>query len=235
MIMEKENTHTVPELSLSNIKYAFFTNEAGESDAGYLVNGLKTRNVYIHGSKQASDNSPDKLPDSPNNILANIEQCFDELGAESHRTYKFYMDSYYANMGRSDPLIIACDDLDYLQTLKKQAHDNIDFEDLDKTNPNYLGLESNMRTALKNSDVSVIRADALIFKAIPGESIAVLGGSADAHPIMMFDDEHKIACYISGAHHALKQGVLEHSFNKMRDLGANVKNIRLVKQTSLSI
>lgn len=66
-------------------------------------------------------------------------------------------------------------------------------------------------------------ADALIFKGIPGESIAVLGASGDAHPIMMY----KIACYISGAHMTLKQGVLGQSFDRMIVLGANPSNIRL--------
>lgn len=138
------------------------------------------------------------------------------------------MTSYYANMGKGQPLIISCDNLPDLHRLKQQAAESLDYEDEDKTNPKRLGLESTMREALAHSDISVLKADALIFKGVPGENIAVLGASGDAHPIMMFDDENKIACYISGAHMTIKQGVLEQSFDRRLSLGANPNNIRLV-------
>lgn len=223
-MMSKENLLTLPELTLSKINYAFFTNEDGHSDAGYLIDGQKTRNVNVYSSEQL----PGKGFDPAERVLANIQMCFRELGAGDEVKHKFFMTSYYANMGKSAPLIISCDNLDYLYELKAQASHNLSCEDEDKSNPNRLGLEPSMRAAIGNSDISVVRADALIFKGIPEESIAVLGASGDAHPIMMFDDENKIACYISGAHMTLKQGVLEQSFDRMIALGANPSNIRLV-------
>ena len=42
------------------------------------------------------------------------------------------------------------------------------------------------------------------------------------------DDENKIACYISGAHMTVKQGVLEQSVDRMIALGANLSNIQVV-------
>lgn len=222
--MPKENLLTLPEVTLSKINYAFFTNENGCSDVGYLIDSQKTRNVNIYSSEQP----PEKGFDPAERILANIQKCFEELSDGGEIRHKFFMTSYYANMGKSAPRIISCDNLDYLNELKAQASQNLYYEDQDKTNPNRLGLESVMRAAISSSDISVIRADALIFKGIPGESIAVLGASGDAHPIMMFDDENQIACYISGAHMTLKQGVLEQSFDKMIELGANPSRIRLV-------
>jgi hypothetical protein len=223
-MISKENIITLEEVNLSTIDYAFFTNEDGHSDAGYLINDQKTRNVNVYSSEQ----KPGRGFDPAESVLANIQMCFQELGAGTEVKHKFFMTSYYANMGKSEPLIISCDNLSSLQELKAQASQNLYYEDEDKTNPARLGLEPNMRAAISGSDVSVIRADALIFKGIPGESIAVLGSSGDAHPIMMFDDENKIACYISGAHSSLKQGVLEQSFDRMIALGANPSSIRVV-------
>ena len=222
-MMSKQNLLTLPEVTLSKINYAFFTNEDGHSEAGYLIDDQKTRNVNVYSSEQL----PGKGFDPAERILANIQMCFQELGAGDEVRHKFFMTSYYANMGKSAPLIISCDNLDHLYELKTRASQNLSHEDEDKSNPNRLGLEPSMRAAIGKSDISVIRADALIFKGIPEESIAVLGASGDAHPIMMFDDENKIACYISGAHMTLKQGVLEQSFDRMINLGANSSNIRL--------
>lgn len=223
-MMSKENLITIPEVTLSKMNYAFFTNEDGHSDAGYLIDGQKTRNVNLYSSEQL----PGKGFDPAERVVANMQMCFQELGAGDDVRHKFFMTSYYANMGKSAPLIVSCDNLDHLVELKARASQNLVYEDEDKSNPNRLGLEPSMRAAIGDSDISVIRADALIFKGIPGESIAVLGASGDAHPIMMFDDENKIACYISGAHMTLKQGVLEQSFDRMLELGANPSNIKLL-------
>jgi copper oxidase (laccase) domain-containing protein len=224
-IMPNDNILTIPEVDLHHIDYAFFTNENGQSDAGYLIDGQKTRNVNIYSSEQPEGRGFDPSE----RVLANIQTCFEELGA--HRgdgTHKFFMSSYYANMGKGAPLIISCDNLSDLEGLKRFAADSLYYEDEDKTNPKRLGLEPLMRRAISTSDISLLKADALIFKGIPGESIAVLGASGDAHPIMMFDDENKIACYIAGAHMAIKQGVLEQSFDRMLSLGASAGNIRFV-------
>lgn len=223
-IMLKENMITAEDVVLSNIDYAFFTNEDGHSDAGYLINDQKTRNVNIYSSDQPLG----KGFDPADSILANMQKCFEELGGDKQIKHKFFMTSYYANMGKSEPRIISCDNLVDLKALESQAKENLFVDDENQSNPNRLGLDSKMREALNASDVSVIRADALIFKGIPGEDIAVLGASGDAHPIMMFDDENRIASYISGAHMTLKQGVLEQTFDRMIALGANPANIRLV-------
>lgn len=179
-------------------------------------------NIYSSGQDQ------DKGFDPANRVIKNIQCCFHELGHGEEINHKFFLSSYYANMGNSPPLIISCDNLEYLHALKQQARNNLYYEDEDKSNPNRLGLDAEMRVELSNSEISVIRADALIFKGIPDESIGVLGASGDAHPIMMFDDENRIACYISGAHAAIKQGVLQHSFERMLAMGANPNHIQLV-------
>lgn len=221
-MLAKENIVIVEEVSLSNIDYAFFTNEDGVSDGGYLIDDKKTRNVNIYSSKQKAGNGFDPA----DRVLANIQTCFEELGAGSPIHHQFFMTSYYANMGKSAPRIFSCDNLADLNALKKQALQNLDDENPES--PNCLSLDPDMKECIRNSGIAVIKADALIFKGIPGESIAVLGASGDAHPIMMFDDENKIACYIAGAHSALKQGVLQQSFDAMIKLGANESNIRLV-------
>ena len=223
--MPKDNIYTLPEVQLTNINYGFFSNEDGESDAGYLIKDKKTRNVNIYSSEQAMNSGFDPA----NRVLANIQKCFQDLGAESNpHSHKFFMTSYYANNGKSEPLIISCDNLEGLNQLKALGKENLTFETDDKSDPNRLGLEPTMRAALKESDITVLRADALIFRGIPGESIAVLGASGDAHPIMLFDEENKIACYLSGAHASIKQGVLEKSVQKMISLGANPNAIRVV-------
>ena len=48
----RENLFTIPQVSLSNINYAFFTNEDGHSEAGYLIDCQRTRNVNIYSSDQ---------------------------------------------------------------------------------------------------------------------------------------------------------------------------------------
>ena len=218
-----DNLLTIPEVALENIHYAFFTNEHGQSDAGYRIDGQKTRNVNPRSAQQQEGEGFDPA----DSVLANIQRCFQELGVqEGDGTHKFFMDSYYANMGKDQPLILSCESLAELDNLKQHAsHYNL-YDD--KENPRCLRLGAAMQTAIARSDISMLKADALIFKGIPDEKIAVLGASGDANPIMMFDDEHKIACYISGAHTAIKQGVLEQSFDRMLALGANPHTIRLV-------
>lgn len=223
----KENVFTIPEVGLRNMRYAFFTNEDGLSDGGYLIDNKRTRNVNLFSSER----KPTDIGFDPAaRVVANILQCFFDLGAaeKDPKNHKFYLTSYYANEGKSEPLIVSCDNLNDLNTLKQSAAKSLFLDIDDKSNPMRLGLEPEMRKAINSSDISVIRGDALIFKGIPGESIAVLGASGDAHPIMMFDDEKKIACYISGAHAAIKQGVLEKSFQRMVDLGATPAAIRVV-------
>lgn len=223
-MINKENILTLPEVALSNINYAFFTNEDGHSDAGYLIDDKKTRNVNIFSSGQ----SEGKGFDPAARVLDNIQMCFHELAGGNAISHKFYMTSYYANGGKSEPLIVSCDNLEYLLSLKQQASSNLYYDDPDKSNPNRLGLDPTMIDELSRTDVSVIRADSLVFKGISGESIAVLGASGDAHPIMMFDDANKISAYISGAHSAIKQGVLEKTYARMLSMGANPANIKVV-------
>ncbi len=222
----KENIYTIDGVSLTNIDYGFFTNQEGESDGGgYCLDGKKTRNVNIY----SPECKPESIGfDAPGRVLANIQKCFQELGAGDQETHKFFMTSYYANGGKSDPVIVTCDNLRDLSKLQERAATNLFFNDGNKENPNCLGLVDSMRTVLSQSDVSVVRADALIFKAIPEAKIAVLGPSGDAHPIMMFDDESKIACYIAGAHASIKQSVLERSVDEMVKLGADQTKIKVV-------
>ncbi len=217
-----ENICQIDSLKPQQINYAFFTNEDGHSDGGYLIGGRNTRNVNLYSSAQPIDKGFDPAP----RVLENIQRCYTELGA-TEMTHKFFITSYYANAGQSAPRILACDNLEDLNQLIRQSRDNLFFESEDKSNPNRLGIESEMREALSAESVSVVRADALIFKKIPGETVAVLGPAADAHPIMLFDDEAGIACYIAGAHAAIKQGVLELSVERMVALGANPERIQV--------
>ena len=223
----KDNVYTIPEVKLKNARYGFFTNENGLSDGGYLINNKATRNINLFSSER----KPTDLGFDPaDRVLSNIQKCYTDLGAPAPgpKNHKFYLTSYYANEGKSEPHIVSCDNLDDLIKLKQQAAENLFFDTDDKSNTKRLGLEPVMREALRQSDISVVRGDAIIFKKIPGQSIATLGASGDAHPIMMFDDEKGIACYISGAHAAIKQGVLEKSFDEMVKLGATPTSIRVV-------
>ncbi|MDF1678676.1 MAG: laccase domain-containing protein [Legionellaceae bacterium] len=217
-----DNICQIDALKPRQINYAFFTNEDGHSDGGYLVGGRNTRNVNLYSSEQPLEKGFDSVP----RVLGNIQQCYSELGA-TETTHKFFMTSYYANAGKSAPRILACDNLEDLNQLKQRSQDNLFFESEDKSDPNRLGLEPEMREALNSDSISVVRTDALIFKKIPGETVAVLGPAADAHPIMLFDDEAGIACYIAGAHAAIKQGVLELSVERMIALGANPERIQV--------
>lgn len=223
-MMSKENMLTVPDVTMDHIDYAFFTNENGHSDAGYLIHGEKTRNLNLASPAQQLD----KGYDSPDRVLDNLQLCFQELGGINPVQHKFHMMSYYANLGKSDPLIISCDSLPSINELKAQASRNLFSTITNTEDPNYLELNQSMRDALIQSDIAVIRADALIFKYVRGESVAVVGASGDAHPIMMFDDANKVACYISGSHHAIRKGVFEQSLASMRALGAQPENIRVV-------
>lgn len=214
--MPGENMLTHDQVHLSNVNYAFFTTEAGTSDAGYRINGERTRNVNIFSPEQSKE--PGKGFDSSACVLDNVMRCFVELGA-TESTHKFFMTSFYAGNGKSDPRIYTCQnvsDLDALKTLGIEGARTI------------LKPESGMGEQLLQQGIGVLKADALIFKAIPGQDFAMLGASGDAHPIMMFDDENKLACYVSGAHAALKQGVLERAFDEMLRLGAKVENIKVV-------
>ncbi|MDF1757772.1 MAG: hypothetical protein P1U74_05700 [Legionellaceae bacterium] len=74
-MMTKDNMHTLPELALTNIDYAFFTNENGHSDAGCLIHDQKTRNVNIFSSGQRAD----KGFDPADRVLDNIQMCIHEL------------------------------------------------------------------------------------------------------------------------------------------------------------
>lgn len=226
--MPPDNLYTHPDVNLKCIHYGFFTNEYGQSDAGYLLRGQKTRNVNLYSSEQ----KPESMGyDATDRVLANIQQCFTELAEEvvpTKKLHKFFMTTYYANQGKSPPLIISCDNITTLHELQKQAAENLDYDGSDTANPKRLGIEPHMRQAIKGSDLSIIRADALIFKGLADEQIAVLGASGDAHPIMMFDDEQKIACYIAGAHTSLKQGVLERSVEQMIAMGAQKERIQVV-------
>lgn len=215
-----DNALTLPEVTLNKINYAFFTNEDGQSEAGYLIDGKKTRNVNLFSPGQPREQGFD----SADRVFANIQKCFEELSEGRDVENKFMMTSNYAKGG---PLIVSCGNRDELYALQEKARSNL-MRDDDPTNPERLGLPPASREALIGSRISAIKADSLIFKGIPDESIGVLGPSGDAHPIMMFDVENQIACYIAGAHAALRAGVLEQSVRTMVELGANPNHIQLV-------
>ena len=142
------------------------------------------------------------------------------------RSHKFFMTTYYAV---DEPLILCCSNLEDMYRLKQQAAQDLFYGlNPDEKDPKRrLGLNTEMREALHDSDISTVKADALIFQGISEHNIAVLGASGDAHPIMMFDEQTQIGCYIAGSHAALSKGVLERSFDKMVELGGNPQKIKL--------
>jgi hypothetical protein len=198
---------------LKNIRYGFFTNEAGTSDGSYLVAGGKTRNVNIYSPSQMRDQGFDPAE----NVYDNIQRCFTELtaGMDQPFNHKFLMATNYAKDGLK---IICCSNLDELTALEITA----------QTQLAELKLAPEMEPLFRAGDIKALLADALIFKGIPGHLIAAGGISGDAHPIMLVDDEHNIACYLAGTHACLAAGALEQCVDEMIKLGAKQKNIHVL-------
>ena len=73
-----------------------------------------------------------------------------------------------------------------------------------------------------------LKADALVVKGVHGHTVAVGGASADAHPIILIDDDNKVCAYLSGAHACLKAGVLEKTITRMVEMGAESSKISLI-------
>ena len=200
--------------TLTNTSYGFFTNERGSSTGGYVVNGEGTRNVNIY-SPQESDKAG---YDPAISVIGNLMACFKELthGQEhAAHTHQFLMTSNY---GKSGARILTCRDARELTELKKLA----------ESETSVLELHANIQTELQGNGVCTLKADALVFKGIPGEFIAAGGASGDAHPIILIDDANKVCAYISGAHAALKEGVIEKTIQAMLSTGARHNNIHMM-------
>ena len=200
--------------SLRNISYGFFTNEQGSSDGGYVVSGKKTRNVNLF-SPQESDKPG---YDPAGSVIGNLMSCFHELTAGKENdphTHKFLMTSNY---GAGGARVLTCNTPVELTALK----------DLVTRESSGLTLHSAMQSELSRQNVHVVKADAMVFKGISGELIAVGGASGDAHPIILIDDANKVCAYISGAHAALKEGVIEKTIQAMLAAGAQHRDIHLL-------
>lgn len=199
---------------LKNTGYGFFTNENGSSAGGYVINGEKTRNVNLASPQEEGKEGYDPA----SSIIENLMSCFKELtsGQENDaKTHKFVMTSNYAAGGAR---VLTCKTLDELKALK----------DLATSELLSLKLHENIQSELHNNNVHVLKADAMVFKGISGELIAAGGGSGDAHPIVLIDDENKVSAYIAGAHAALKESVIEKTIQAMLAAGAQQKNIHLL-------
>jgi copper oxidase (laccase) domain-containing protein len=205
---------TIDPNRLQHTRYGFFTNEQGSSAGGYVVNGEGTRNVNLY-SPQESDKPG---YDPARSVVSNLMSCFHELTAHREndsRTHKFVMTSNY---GAGGARILTCNTLEELVALKQSA-----VRDL----PN-LALHSDIQAELSQQHVHAVKADAMVFKGIPGELIAAGGASGDAHPIILIDDANEVSAYISGAHAALREGVIEKTIQTMLAAGAQLANIQLL-------
>lgn len=201
--------------ALSNIGYGFFTNEDGTSDGDYVVVGQNTRNVNIFSPSQLDDSkTPKPGYDSAVKVGENINRCFNELLAGRDGVqHKLFMTTNYAKDGLK---IRVCENFQGISALKEDAKVNLE------------SVGPDMAEKLTQLDISIIKADAIIVKGIAGHQIAVGGASGDAHPVIIYDDQNKIACYFSAAHVCIKAGVIEESLSRMLSLGANIENIRLI-------
>lgn len=199
---------------LSNTQYGFFTMENGSSTGGYVVNGETTRNVNLY-----SPQDKDKPGYDPaESVLSNLMKCFAELthGNEGNsNAHKFVMTSNY---GVGGARIISCQSFAELTKLKETA----------ALETEALKFHPDIQSGLIQNNISVIKADSFVFKGIPGELIAAGGASGDAHPIILIDEQSKVCAYISGAHAALKEGVIEKTIESMVAMGADRKKIHLV-------
>lgn len=204
----------LPLSTLKNISYGFFTNERGNSTGGYVIAGHDTRNVSLISPQVETERGYDPAA----NVVSNLMLCFDELTSsvsDELEVHRFVMTSNY---GKGGARVLAVEDTHGLDALKRASQSEL----------SSLGLHEAMLQALSCANVHAIKADAMVFKGIPGHIIAAGGPSGDAHPIVLIDDENKIAAYVSGPHAALKEDVLEKTTLEMMRVGARKENIRLV-------
>jgi copper oxidase (laccase) domain-containing protein len=198
---------------LASTRYGFFTNENGHSEGSYVVVGKPTRNVNPYSPAQEGE-----AHDPAANVVENIESCFEELFAgRSGERHKLFMTTAYA---KPAPIIKVCPSLEELIALKEEARVYVRSDERP--------VHPSMADELLKNDISFIKADSIVVKGIEGHQIAVGGASGDAHPLVIYDDVAKVACYMSGAHACLSKGVLEESLKAMHSLGADPANIRLV-------
>jgi copper oxidase (laccase) domain-containing protein len=198
--------------TLRSARYGFFTNEQGNSSGGYVVSGRPTRNVNLF-----SPQDKEKVGFDPAlSVIENVMACFKELTSDrQQRAHKFLMTSKY---GKDGARVLLCRTQEEISALKRLAIDE----------RVTLGLHVDMQEGLSQNDIYVVKADAMVFKGLPGELIACGGASGDAHPIILVDDENKVCAYVAGAHAALREGVVEKTIYAMLEAGAQPKKIHLL-------
>lgn len=208
-----DNTFRFEALPLKNVNYAFFTNENGKSSGGYLIDNTTTRNVNI----MAPQDTAHKDYDPASEVVSNIVTCFKELSDKCvgvDNIDKFFM---HSNLNfKNGSIIEVCTNQEALNAL------------IEKSTTVNIELHPDMAQALSNENIHVLNANAVIFKGMPEKMLSLVGPSADAHPIIMIDDQNQVASYISGSHMAIADGILEKVFQTMCDAGAEAENIKVL-------
>ncbi len=178
-----------------------------------------TGSITLTSSQQAqlTNHVRDYGYDKPSNILNNLETGFNALSAthdDPSRLHRFVMIPNYVNGGV--PKIECCVDEAALAALKQKHLQNCPV-----SNPT-------MQTGLHDHQIHVIKADAIIVKGVAEHVIAVGGVAADAHPLIIIDDENEVACYMAASHHALSANVMAQAIDNMLAMGAVRENIKLL-------
>lgn len=199
---------------LRNTAYGFFTTEQGTSTGSYLVTGEASRNVNIY-----SPTCPKvEFRDSAQTVHDNIMRCLKELCSEAFRfqsiNHTFIMTTNYAKGG-----------VNVLTVTAKNFREIVD--SVKRTTAN-LGIDGELLRMLHRDNIDILCADAVVLKGIPDQRICVGGAAADAHPIILIDDENKVCAYIAGSHAGIKAGAYEQTIVHMEALGADRAKIHTV-------
>ena len=210
--------------SLTNFKYGFFTNEKGSSAGGFIVDGQPTRNVNIFAPQNDSSSAG---YDSAENVSSNIEACLKEFGGMIKKNDRcFLMTSNYGGMTKHK------DDSEFAKLLITVINnDNIQQVYDSALQQSASILNGNLYQALRQNNVAVIKGDAVVLTNISREDIGdvyVGGFSADAHPVMLFDDQAKVCGYMAASHHVLSLSGLPNVIETMVANGADKKRIKVI-------
>lgn len=209
---------------LDNFVYGFFTNEKGSSAGGYLVDGKPTRNVNLFAPDRPINSSGF---DTSENISSNIQACLKELGGVLQSQDRgFLITANYAGMTKKK------NDPDFGKLLVTVIN-NSNLEQIYNSGveSSKIFLNSELHQKLTENKIAIIKSDAIVLTNITREDIGnvyVGGFTADAHPVMLIDDEARICGYISASHHVLSSSGLQTVIRTMVENGADTDRISVL-------
>lgn len=216
---------------LKNIDYGFFTVEDGSSsNGGYMMQGRGTRNVnpYAPHLELGSVGY-----DSHENVVANLVSCVKELGIDPNnpKNHCFFLTSNYAGMTikKEDPNF---DRLFGKLLIKVINNENIleKYQEALLESRQILKTDDYFEKFTKNNMV-LTKADAIVLTNISREDvndIFVGGFSADAHPIILLDDDNKVCAYVAATHHVLACQGIQQIIEEMVKNGSDINKIKII-------